>query len=486
MRYCAAVLLLALLGACGSPTDRSRVSLRVVHAVPDGATVDIWIAGRRSKLFEGLAFGTATGYVNFEPGTYRFQVRLTGDPRSVPPLAESGDVVIGPGGRDATVIFGGLASVPATEPDALRVDVYQHGFVPESDTKAVVRFVHNAPGAPTFDLTVDDDDPPPDDNVDGTYVGLAPYTASDEAGISVDAADPEQLLVSDNVTTLGLASFTTGALEAGNEYFVIFLGSLQSPPGAADGFRYIVLDRFGAVETRVQNPRLYLFNAVADSTSVDVTYRELDGTGVPTGPDLTLDTQVLYGDLGGDGGLWVQLPPGEYEFTATVPGDLAPLGSELSGVLAAGEQYLFVVGGRRDGTWPFDLIRADEKFDRTAQGTATTDRWRIVHAAPDLASVFFGQVVDTVFTPLAQFPNSISYGDTTAETGADVGIDPFELVITQENQVDQYGIWDIVPVPDALEFVVLLGSIEVVGVPPQLSFVDTSTQPWTLVAQLPR
>jgi len=237
MRYCFAVLLLVLVGSCGDPADRSRVTLRVIHAVPDGQAVDIWYVGRRSRLFENLTFGTASGYASLEPGTYRFQVRAAGAPGSAPPLAESGDVVVGPGGREATVIFGGLVSAPVTDPpdpNALRVDVYVHGFTVESSTKAAVRFVHNATEAPTFDLTVDDDDPLPDDDSDGTYVGLEPYTASDAAGIAVDPDDPEQLLVSDNATTLGLASFTTGALQAGNEYFVVFLGSLQSPPGADD------------------------------------------------------------------------------------------------------------------------------------------------------------------------------------------------------------------------------------------------------------
>ena len=489
MRYRFAILLLALAAACGEPADRRRITIQFIHAVPDGVAVDIWIEGKTPKLFQDVGFASATSFIGLEPGTYNFQLRTVRAPETAPVIAETGDVVLDERGTKFTVIFGGLTSASALDPDALRLDVYQHEFEEADQSKARIRLVHNAPGEPTFDIAVRDD----------TYVGLEIYTASDGAGIQIDADFREQLLVEDNGTGALLTAFTTRLLPSDGEFFVVFLGSMQVAPREDAGFRILVADKKGGFEVLRQNPRLYMMNAVADSLTLSNTYalnasyKLLDDDGVPFGFPIPLEQNLLYGDLGGDSGASLLIPPGEYEFTFHVVDDPDPLGSALPGPLLRGEQYMVTIGGRQDGTWPFSALFSAERFDTTFKGTGTEDLWRIVHQAPDVQAVFLGEVINNAFEPLPQYPDSISYTTVDLPPGTDIGIDPFSLAIVRENQIDQFGIWEIVPVPDACRFVVLLGSIDPqlrIDIPgfdntPQLSFIDTTTQPWTLTEQFP-
>jgi len=492
MRYRFAILLLLLFGACGGGDgDRSRITLRIVHAVPDGPSVDIWVVGRNSRLFNDLSFATATGFVSLEPGTYNFRARLTGDPRSAPYIAESGDVDLGSaGGKTVTVVIAGLASTPEPapedppNPDSVHLDVYVHDFAKIDNSFARVRLVHAAVGLPKLDLTLVDSFP--GGEVEGEFLGLEPYTASDAAGLAVDVNDEEQLTLANGETMEPLTSFTTVGLPAGGEFFLIFLGTPQAAPLDPVGLAALLIDKDGGSQLLLQNPRLYFVNTVVDATSVDVSLRALDTEGMAVDPSFPVDTELLYGDLGGALGASVVVAPGAYEFSARMTGSETDIGAQVSPVLEAGRQYLVTIGGRNDGTWPFLLNFVRDDFDVTNFGTATENRWRLVHSAPDLTAVFFGRNVNQAFEALPQFPDSIEYGGTSApEAGSDIGLDPFTLMIVRQNMEDQYGEWDIVPLADAYEFVLLLGSIEIVENGPKLAFIDTTTQPWTISEQYP-
>ena len=300
-----------------------------------------------------------------------------------------------------------------------------------------------------------------------------------------------------------MRGFTTGPLPIEGEFFVVFLGSLSVAPNAQGGFEILVADKDGGFRIIKQNPRLYMMNTVADSITPDQTYaldasvRLLDSEGVPVGIPIPIETNLLYGDLGGDSGASILMPPGEYEFTFQVPGAEFALGSERSGALEPGEQYLVTIGGRQDDTWPFKAVFTKEAFDKTAlvEELADENRWTIVHQAPDLEAVFFGLWINNETLPWATFPDSIQYGEVTGPPeGRDIGLDSFVLSVVKQDNTDQFGLWDITPVADAYQFVVLLGSIDP-QLPatildwdnfPQLTFVDTTTQPWTTTDQFPR
>ena len=140
---------------------------------------------------------------------------------------------------------------------------------------------------------------------------------------------------------------------------------------------------------------------------------------------------------------------------------------------------------------------AGEAFDKTALEEDLDDenRWRFIHQAPDIEAVLLDNWVNNMAVAWPLFPNSVSYTEVTLPPeGTDIGLDPFTLAIVKQDETDLFGLWDIVPVADLYQFVVLMGSIDP-QLPatildwdnfPQLTFVDTTTQPWTAAPQFPR
>lgn len=493
------VLSCGFLPACGNTSDKTRITIRLVHAVPDGGAVDIWIQGRDTKLYEDVQYGTVTLNVSLKPGTYVFQVRPAFASSSIEPILESDPVTLKAGAPEAMLVATGLVGVDALDPNAARIVTVLDGFSNLATVQPVVRFVHAATGAGTLDLTVDDDDDIAggDDDDDQVVLQLEQYGSSDPAGIPVDTEDPEQLLVFDGDLDAGLlTSFTLPALRESGRYFLIFIGSLGVSPRRIEGFQMLIVDELSNVVFVQQNPRIYVMNTVADSPLIDGAFGRVDVNGDPIGLPGILDTDFVFGDLGGSAGKSILLPPGDYEFAFTVP-ETNPfpttqpfLGSGLSGTLVPGQQYLFCVNGRADQTFPFELIRAADKFDLDDPLAEEKSLWRFVHAAPDATAVVLGQIVQTVFSLLPGFPPSIIVGGTPEPIGVDVGVAEFVLEIARETDLSQFGLWAVDPADGGREFVVFLGSITGTPLPdtpadPRLVFVDTNVQPWVAVELFP-
>lgn len=66
-----------LSGVAVSPLPADQARVRLVNASPDTTPVDVSVVGGRTP-FAGVAFGSQSGYVVFRPGTFRFQLRLSG------------------------------------------------------------------------------------------------------------------------------------------------------------------------------------------------------------------------------------------------------------------------------------------------------------------------------------------------------------------------------------------------------------------------
>jgi len=488
----------ALLPACGSPSDKTRVTVRLVHAVTNGGAVDIWIQGRDTKLYENVQFRTVTLALSLKPGTYVFEVYRAFDSRSEDPLFVTNPLTLEAGTPRATLVATGLAGVDPMDPNAPRIITVSDGFSNLAEVEPLVRFVHAATGAPNLDLTIDDDDPlgGGDDDQDGIVLDLPQYGTSAPEGLPVDAEDPEQLLVLDADTDALLTSFTVPALRESGRYLVIFLGSLAVSPRRTEGFDLMIVDEESNVVTVQQNPRVYIMNAVADAPLINGVYQRLDPQLEPISLPAVLDIDFAFGALGGVSGTSIMLAPGNYEFAFDVPvtnpfPTVQPLlGSGVTDLLVAGEQYLFCVNGRADQTFPFQLVRASDKFDLDDPLAADMSLWRFVHAAPDATAVVLGQIVQTVFSALAGFPTSIVVGGTPDPIGVDVGIDEFGLVIARETDLEQFGAWPVDPTDGGREFVVLLGSTFGTPLPDtiadiRLVFVDTNVQPWTTAELFP-
>lgn len=63
-----------------APAEASAATgrLRLVHVAPVAGAIDIYVSGRATPLFTGLAYGAATDYAPLPVGAVRFEARETG------------------------------------------------------------------------------------------------------------------------------------------------------------------------------------------------------------------------------------------------------------------------------------------------------------------------------------------------------------------------------------------------------------------------
>jgi hypothetical protein len=116
-------------------------SLQVIHASPDAPAVDVVVDG--GVLVPGLAFPTATGFVETPAGTYTVAVTVAGNPGAV--AIGPVDLDLAAGVRYSVLAVGELAAI---EPLILTDDPRRVA------TNAKVRIVHASPSAMDVDIYV--------------------------------------------------------------------------------------------------------------------------------------------------------------------------------------------------------------------------------------------------------------------------------------------------------------------------------------------
>lgn len=116
--------------------------VQVIHASPDAPAVDVYVDGELA--LEGLAFGTASGWVALPAGDHQVQVAATG---------EAADTAV----IDATLTLeAGVAyEVAATGLLAeITPEIYTADLAPLAADMARVQVIHTSPDAPEVDIAV--------------------------------------------------------------------------------------------------------------------------------------------------------------------------------------------------------------------------------------------------------------------------------------------------------------------------------------------
>ncbi|MEJ2483811.1 MAG: DUF4397 domain-containing protein, partial [Gemmatimonadota bacterium] len=164
---------------------------------------------------------------------YNIQLRAHPSTEADPIAYQTGPVELAANQRVTALAAGLLASNDAA--DQFRVLPLSEDFADPGAGNAIVRIVHASPDAPTVDIDVLND---------GTseITDLERFEDTGTAGVALTAGSP--LAIGIRSGGMLVTTFTTPALGAGDEYFVIAAGLLaQADPAAADAFKLLVVDQ---------------------------------------------------------------------------------------------------------------------------------------------------------------------------------------------------------------------------------------------------
>ena len=134
------VVILALCALCASSFE-----IRIAHASPDAAAVDVLVNGQVAERFTNLAFRAVSHYIFLRPGNYLFQVVPHG--QKTPVILSYNTTINDPLSPFTLAITGPSASVKSI--------VYSDDKVPPRRGYSALRFVHVSADAPAVDIRID-------------------------------------------------------------------------------------------------------------------------------------------------------------------------------------------------------------------------------------------------------------------------------------------------------------------------------------------
>ncbi len=106
-----AVFLLAQLGDSSLVRiDPDTAAISVIHLSPDAPSVDIFVNGGVSPAVSALAYGESTGYIDLAPGSYDFDVSVSGQPASAAVISIE-DAALASGRKYSAVAYNEVASL---------------------------------------------------------------------------------------------------------------------------------------------------------------------------------------------------------------------------------------------------------------------------------------------------------------------------------------------------------------------------------------
>lgn len=460
-----AVLAVALpLAACddASPPTTESARVRVVHASPDAPAVDVYAAGAPTPLVRDLSYGQVSPYVEVPEGTYTLELRAAGQTGA--PAYTTEALFLGDD-QQYTAIAAGLLGSTA-DADRFRVLALAEGFAAPGAGQVAVRVVHAAADAPTVGVDVGADAP-----ANPELPGLARFGETGAAGVALPAGQPLRLGIAAGGATV--TRFTTPALPAGGELFVIAVGRLADHPRLATGFSLMAVGADGLVGLVAQDPVVYALHASPDAPAVDV--REATSDGLLIGG-------LGHGAIGG-----VQVSPGDYTldfYPAGSPAGTPVTSARVTG-LAAGQRYLAVATGFLTpvGAEPgFRVIAAPDQLAIDP----TRARLGAIHASPDAPTVDVATATGNTMSQPALIED-LDFGEVVAGEGLAVPPAALRLGVAPANATTAVATFAVTTTAGLRGFAVATGALTpAAGEQPfRLTVVDTSVSPWTATAVAP-
>lgn len=435
------------------------VALRVVHASPDAPAVDVYAEGLDQPLLTNVAYGDVTDYLSVPEGTYNIQLRGAGASSASAPVYETGNLTVSEGDVITAIATGFLSSMNAE--DEFRVLPLFEDFA-AAGSSARVRIVHASPDAPTVAIDVGNDGTP-------EIAALDRFADTGSDGVELPAGTSLQIGIWAGSPLARVTAFTTPALPAGGELFVIAIGSLNSLPREETGFALLAVGPNGAIGRIGQNPVVYALHAGPDAPAVDI-----------FAGDAELADNLSFAELSAS----IQVPPSSYtlDFFVTTAGSTRPGGPPAASVntpqLEAGQRYLAIATGFLApdvGEQPFGLVAFRDDLGLASSMAKVS----AIHASPDAPAVDIGTVSGGIIDQIV-FEN-VAYPEGKPQAGADVPAAALTLGVAATGSTNPVATFDIVTAAGLRAFAVAVGALapDAGEQSFRLVVVNTSVAPWT-------
>jgi hypothetical protein len=451
------------LAACGSTAGDDAdppARIRVIHASPDAGGVDIHAAGTTTPLISNLQYGEVTPYLELAPGTYNLQVRPTG--RLDAPLYETGNITLEIGAEITAVATGFAESADAA--DRFRILALKDTFADAADG-ARVRIVHASADAPAVGIDVGNDNPRTPEIAE-----LRRFADTGSEGVELPAG--AELQVGIVAGDARVTAFTTPALPAGAQLYVLAVGRLADAPRAETGFSLMAVGPDGLVGVILQNPMIYALHASPDAPAVDL-----------RAGDALLAANLSYGQLGR-----IQVAPGTASIDVLAAGGTpTPVYSADLDGLVAGESYLALAAGflaPQPEEAGFRLIAVQ---DELADDDVDNARAQVIHASPDAPAVDISTVSNGAHLDVPLLVEGLRFGQLTAGAGMSVPAAALDLGVAQAGVPSPAARFAVTTRRGQRAIAIAAGAFSPVGAQRSFSLmvVDTSVQPWTVASIAP-
>ncbi len=439
---------------------------RVVHAAPDAPRVDVYVKGVATPVLTGLSYSETSPWIEVDPGTYAFEVRVSPSTAADPAVFTTADLAV-PAGAKLSAVAAGL--VGSKEADSsFRVLPVVETFAAAEAGSARVRVIHAGADAPQVDLDVGADDPSAPE-----ISAIDRFTATAGEGAKLPAGKALRVGIAKDGASV--TKFTTPALPDGGEILVIATGLLGGAARDRDGFSLLAVGPKGSIGLIKQDPILYALHAGPDAPPVDAFVGNAE-----------IFDNLAFGGLSAP----IQVSPGSYDVDlfghtagSTRP-TTTPALSQSTGALAAGESYLVAATGflAAGAAQPLRLAAYREAFDRSA----TDPKLRAVHASPDAPKVDIGLAPHGAINPVLF--GGLTFGDASDAMGLTAPVASLPIGVSPAGQPSSLVARLTVPTAAGQRaFVVAAGAIshQQNGQGFRLLVVDTAPTPWTVTTVLP-
>jgi Domain of unknown function (DUF4397) len=440
--------------------------VRVVHASPDAPRVDVYAEGVSEPLIKAIGFGETSPYLRLPAGSYNIQLRAAPSTSADPVAYSTGALAIGRGAKITAVASGLLGSTD--KESAFRVLPLAEKFGKKSGD-ARVRIVHASADAPTVGIDVGNDNPSAPE-----VAALARFSDTGADGVSLPAGAALQV----GITAGGnrVTAFTTPALPAHANLFVIATGLLAKQPREDAGFALLAVGPSGTIGFIKQNPKVYALHGVQALGPVDIFAGATELVS-------HLDLNNLSAGI--------QVPPGAYslDFFSAAQGSERPMGSPAAtlgtGMLDAGQKYLAVASGIAAAGYrsPVTLTGYVDGFDLSAAAQSQA-QVRAVHSAPNVGPVNVGTATPAGLT--STVISGLDYLQSTDAAGLQLPPASYRLGIERPSSMFPLflGAYDFDLTAASRSFVVVTGTLQAPRGSrfPRPFVIDTTKAEWTLNA----